>query len=354
MSMSYDLGPLKDPTKYTEAISIEGEDTNWLLSALEKMLLIRNAEEKIGDMVTAGKIVCPCHLAIGQEAIAVGVARHLRPSDRGFGTHRSHSHFLAAGAPVDELMAEVLGKETGCSKGMGGSMHLFAEDFGFKGSVPIVAGTVSLAAGAGLAAHLSGSQEMDLGIAYFGDGAMEEGGVHESMNLASVFKWPVLFVVENNLFSSHLHINLRQPAERISRFAEAHRMNFEAVDGNDLVAVRKATERLAGKARRGEGPGFLEAVTYRHRGHVGPREDIDVGLKRQEDLNLWKQRDPLRRLKMALMAANILSSEAFAQLESKVTNMVESAWSKAEEAPFPKPSALLDLVYSVPPERRWS
>lgn len=355
MLLEHSLGLLADPQSCTDPINITGEDPNWLLAGLEKMLLIRKAEEKIADMVTAGKIQCPCHLAIGQEAVAVGVAKHLRPTDRGFGTHRSHSHFLACGAPVEELMAEVLGKETGCSKGMGGSMHLYAEKYGFKGSVPIVAGTVSMAVGAGLAAHLSGGNDMDVGIAYFGDGAIEEGTVHESFNLASNFKWPVLFVIENNLFSSHLHINLRQPADRVARFAEAHKMHTEVVDGNDIVAVAKATDRLLKKARAGEGPGCLEAVTYRHRGHVGPREDNDVGLKRQEDLTQWKKRDPVTRLKAALRNANLLSASTEQELEQRITQQVEHAWALAEKAPYPPTSALLDLVYSTPPSQpRWS
>jgi len=348
MLIEHSLGPLADPQKCTDPINIKGEDPDWLLSSLERMLLIRKAEEKIADMVTAGKIICPCHLAIGQEAVAVGVAKHLRPSDRGFGTHRSHSHFLACGAPVEELMAEVLGKVTGCSKGMGGSMHLYAEKFGFKGSVPIVAGTVSMAVGAGLAAHLDGGDDMDVGVAYFGDGAIEEGTVHESFNLASNFKWPVLFVVENNLFSSHLHINLRQPADRVARFSEAHKLHTEVVDGNDIVAVANATERLLKKARKGEGPGCLEAITYRHRGHVGPREDNDVGLKRQEDLTQWKKRDPILRLKVALKNANLLNSSAEKEIEKKVSERIERAWDLAEKAPYPDKSALLDLVYSSP------
>ncbi|MGE0763263.1 MAG: thiamine pyrophosphate-dependent dehydrogenase E1 component subunit alpha [Bdellovibrionales bacterium] len=356
-SIEYSLHDLADPFKCTDALKIQGADTAWLKTALQQMTLIRKSEEKIGDMVTAKKIVCPCHLAIGQEAVAVGVARHLRTTDRGFGTHRSHSHYLAAGASVEELMAEILGKVTGCSKGMGGSMHLQAKEKGFMGSVPIVAGTVSMAVGAAFAAQLGGDkngQGMDVGVAYFGDGAIEEGGVHESLNLAANFKLPMLFVCENNLFSSHLHIKLRQPAERVGRFAEAHHIHTVLVDGNDVVAVADATKHLLDKARRGEGPGFLEAVTYRHRGHVGPREDDDVGLKRKDDLNQWKKRDPIKRLKDALIVQSMLNESDLKQMEADVTALVEDAWQKAEAAPYPANDALLDLVYQVPPQTRWS
>ncbi len=345
------LGPLADPAQCTEWIDIDGEQPELLHKQLREMLLIRAVEEKIGDMVTARKIVCPCHLAIGQEAIAVGVSRHLRFSDRIFGSHRSHAHFLAMGGSIFELFSEVLGKATGCSKGMGGSMHLYDEKHGFKGSVPIVAGTVSLAAGAALAAYLDvavrgigNRDDMDVGVAYFGDGAVEEGSVHESLNLASHFKWPMLFVCENNLFSSHLHIRLRQPADMTARFAQAHHMATEVVDGNDIVAVARATERLLQRARRGEGPGYLEAITYRHRGHVGASDDDDVGLKRTEDLTQWKQRDPISRLTKSLG----ISADEVAAAAEGIRAEVTKAWQLAEAAPYPEPAALLDMVYAQP------
>jgi TPP-dependent pyruvate/acetoin dehydrogenase alpha subunit len=362
--MQTELHDLIDPAKFNGAIDVADEAPEVLLTHLRRMLMIRKAEEKIGDKVTEGLIRCPCHLAIGQEAVAVGVAHHVRPSDRGFGTHRSHSHYLAVDAPVYELFAEVLGKATGCSKGMGGSMHLWAEDRGFKGSVPIVAGTVSLAVGAGLAAEMDVRQQMaakkstdrsqfsaDIGITYFGDGAAEEGSVHESLNMAAQMKLPVLFVCENNFFSSHLHIRLRQPSDKVSRYAEAHKVAYELVDGNDVAAVQAAAGRLIERARRGEGPGFLEAVTYRWRGHVGPREDDDVGLKRKDDLKAWKGRDPIRRLKESMLLTGEFSEKQLDDLESQIHNEVEQAWDAAIKAPYPEANALLDLVYAQWPER---
>ncbi len=345
------LGRLSDPFSFTEMLDITGASTDLLLKQLRDMLRIRFAEEKIGDMVTAKKIVCPCHLAIGQEGIAVGVSAHLRKTDRAFGTHRSHSHFLAMGGSTFELFAEILGKAAGCSKGLGGSMHLWGEPFGFKGSVPIVGGTVSLAVGAAFAAKLDQQANSDVGVAFFGDGAAEEGSVHECLNLAAHFKLPMLFVCENNLFSSHLHINLRQPSDLVSRYAVAHHINTEVVDGNDVVAVARATERLLEKARKGEGPGYLEAVTYRWRGHVGPREDDDVGLKRKEDLVQWKKRDPVRRLKDALITKSYFNEEKFRALEIELRAQMETDWQRAEASPFPPTSELLDLVYSPHPHK---
>lgn len=338
------LGDLSDSSKFTESLVITGCDPALLKAQLRMMLVIRRVEEKIGDGLTEGKIVCPCHLGIGQEAIAIGVAAHLRKSDRVFGTHRSHPHYLALGGDVYRLLAEVLGKLDGCSGGMGGSMHLYGAEHGFIGSVPVVAGTVPLAVGAALAAKKDGKG--DVGVAFFGDGAAEEGAIHESLNLAATLKLPVLFVCENNLFSSHLHISQRQPANRVGRYGEAHCMPVETVDGNDVVAVSAASERLISQMRRGGGPGFLEAVTYRWRGHVGPREDNDVGVNRSADLMLWKNRDPVRRLLDALKSERLMNGAEFDRMNESVVKEVAEAWERACTAAYPADSALMKLVYA--------
>jgi pyruvate dehydrogenase E1 component alpha subunit len=343
--MHSELNGLADPANFGGALDLRNLPTKVLLGDLERMIEVRSAEDAIGELVLSGEAKCPCHLAIGQEAIPVGVAHALRPTDRIFGNHRSHAQYLAAGGDLDRLMAEILGKATGSSRGMGGSMHLYAGEKGFLGSVPIVAGTVPLAVGAALAAKMDGKG--DVGVAYFGDGACEEGVVHESLNLAACYKLPVLFVCENNLFSSHMDIALRQPSDRMSRFAEAHKMACAVVDGNDVVAVAAAASALVDKARAGEGPGFLEAITYRWRGHVGPREDIDVGLRRSEhDLAAWKKRDPIRRLVDALEARGERGAQSMARIEAEVRQRVTAAVVAARVAPWPEDSALLDAVYA--------
>lgn len=340
-----DLGALGDPLALRDPMDLTSADPEVLIRMLRAMLLIRRTEESVGDGVERGDVRCPAHLAIGQEAIAVGVSAHLRPTDRVFGAHRSHSHYLALGGDVYRLIAEILGKDDGCSKGMGGSMHVWAADRGLYGTVPIVAGTVPLAVGAALAAQKDGRG--DVAVAYFGDGASEEGAVHESLNLASAWRLPVLFVCENNLFSSHLHISERQPASRIARLADAHRILNETVDGNDVLAVARAAERLIGRSRRGEGPGFLEAVTYRWRGHVGHREDDDVGVNRGPDLASWKHHDPIRRLADALIASELVAEATLAEVETQLTHYIADAWRRAREAPYPVASALLDRVYAA-------
>jgi pyruvate dehydrogenase E1 component alpha subunit len=328
---------------FQDPVDLQNISDETALVMLEKMFLIRGAEEQIAEMVVAGDIKCPCHFAIGQEAPAVGIAMNLRPTDRGFGAHRSHSHYLASGGSLDKLMAEVLGRSTGASHGMGGSMHLFGEGTSFAGSVPIVAGTVPLAVGAALAAKMDG--DGDVGIAYFGDGACEEGIVHESLNMASIMKLPVIFLVENNLYSSHLDINLRQPSDSVARFGHAHGIETRVVDGNDVVEMASVSAELIDRARRGEGPGFIEAVTYRWLGHVGPDANIDVGLRRSiEEVTAWKKRDPIRRLEKALEGRGMKQAR-MDEIKEQVEVNVKDARARAYDAPWPKESALLDYVY---------
>jgi pyruvate dehydrogenase E1 component alpha subunit len=340
-----DLGGLADPAKYHEPIEITAEDPEFLRSQLGKMLRIRMVEQQLARARKDGIIGGPVHLGVGQEAVAVGVSACLRSSDRVFGAHRSHSHVLALGSEIHALFAEVLGRDTGLSRGMGGSMHLWDGPRGFYGSVPIVAGTVPLAVGAALAAKLQGVD--DVGVSYLGDGAVEEGSVQESLNLARVLGAPILFVVENNFFSSHMHIRLRQPSNATARFAQAHDIPFSIVDGNDVVAVNKEARQLVERARAGKGPGFLEAVTHRWLGHVDWREDVDVGVNRSvKELQTWRGRDPIRRLAAALEQAGAWTPARHTKLIEELDAEIQLAWDRAMTDPWPKPEALLDRVYA--------
>lgn len=340
-SPAFSLGAMSDPGEpaFRRPIDLGGATPEQAARWLRQLVRIRCAEEKIGEEFGRATIKCPCHLVIGQEAPAVGVADHVGPADRIFGAHRSHAHFLALGGDLRQLLAEVLGKDTGCSRGMGGSMHLLDRAHGFYGSVPIVAATVPIATGAALAAKMDGAGAV--AVSYLGDGATEEGVFHESLNFASVFKLPVLYVVENNLFSSHLHIGLRQPFDSVCRFAEAHGVPWRRVDGNDVAAVSRAAGDAVAAARRGGGPQLIEAVTYRWRGHVGHREDNDVGVQRKDDLALWKQRDPIARLAAALPAGAAQIDEVWREARAEV----EAAWRQAWEDPYPPAEALLERVY---------
>ena len=339
------LGSLADPGHPGSEVDVSRISGPALIDFLSNMSLIRAVENRLAHARRDGLIGGPVHLGVGQEAIAVGVSHHLRPSDRVFGAHRSHSHLLALGSSVHGLFAEVLGKDTGHSRGMGGSMHLWDQPKGFYGSVPIVAGTVALAVGAGLAAKLQRSG--DVAVAYLGDGAVEEGVVHESLNLARMQNKPVLFVVENNLFASHMHISIRQPSDATARFAVANDIPVRLIDGNDVIAVAEAAEEAVTRARQGGGPSFIEAVTYRWYGHVDWREDIDVGVNRsQDDVANWKARDPIERLRAAMVAQGYWSPDLESELEARLAREVEEAWERAMQDPYPAASALLDRVYA--------
>jgi pyruvate dehydrogenase E1 component alpha subunit len=244
------------------------------------------------------------------------------------------------------MVAEIFGKATGSSAGMGGSMHLYAPEVGFHGSVPIVGATIPIAAGAALAAKMDGRG--DVAVAYFGDGACEEGVLHETLNMAAVMNLPVLFVAENNLYSSHLDIKLRQPFDSVARFARANGVESELVDGNDVVDVARAADRLVRASREGRGPGFIEAVTFRWRGHVGPNEDVDVGVRRSPDeLAAWKGRDPIGRLQSALVESNRVAPDRFEAIEQEIRTELGKAVAAARAAPYPPDAALLDTVYAA-------
>ncbi len=339
------LGSLADPTKHHEPIVLHGYNAETLKGFLKSMIMIRKVEQQLALGRRNGYIGGPVHLGAGQEAIAVGVTASLQSTDRVFGAHRSHSHLLALNPDYYKLFCEVLGKDTGFSRGMGGSMHLSDKASGFYGSVPIVSGTVSLAVGAGMAAKLQ--QLDDIGVAYFGDGAMEEGVVHESLNLARIQNVPVLFVVENNLFASHMHVSLRQPKDMMSRFAVANDISYKLVDGNDVVAVADAASQLISASRAGEGPGFLEVVTYRWYGHVDWRDDIDVGVHRSlKEVDNWRARDPVSRLSTALIHANMWSVEQEKLYTEALDVKISLAWERAMNDPYPDVSATLSRVYA--------
>ncbi|WP_341908118.1 thiamine pyrophosphate-dependent dehydrogenase E1 component subunit alpha [Polaromonas sp. YR568] len=341
----WSLGHLADPNRNQQPIDVRGQDTDALIEQLRMMLLIRLAERCLADGRRERLIGGPVHLGVGQEAVAVGVAAELRKTDRVFGAHRSHSHVLSMGSSLRRLFAEVLGKDTGLSRGMGGSMHLWDQPNGFYGSVPIVSGTVPLAVGAALAAKMQGGG--DIGVAYLGDGAVEEGVVHESLNLARMLNAPALFVVENNLFASHMHISLRQPREATARFAAANDIPYEIVDGNDVVQVRAAAARFIDRARAGGGPGFLEAVTYRWYGHVDWREDIDVGVNRSaEYVDAWRKRDPVARLMAGLQSAGLMDNASLKEMEAVLAAEVATAWQLAQNDPYPPLSATASRVFA--------
>jgi TPP-dependent pyruvate/acetoin dehydrogenase alpha subunit len=314
----------------------------WYLDCWQSMTLIRRAEEAIAEMVEKGEVGCPCHLCVGQEAVAAGVCAALKPEDTVWGGHRSHGHYLAKGGPLEGLFAEVLGKTTGCAAGRGGSMHLVAKQQGILGTVPIVAGTVSLAVGAALAYKLRG--EKNVAVAFFGDGTVEEGQVHESLNLAALYRLPVIFVCENNLYSSHMHWKQRRVTDNLYRAGEFHSVPGHRLDGNDVAAVYEATRKAVKRAHAQAGPTLLECRTFRWRGHVGASYDLDVGVKRRGELTGWMRQDPIRRVADHLIDHGVAD---LAAREHDIALQIEHALQAARNAPAPLSTRLRQFVYAA-------
>jgi len=239
-------------------------------------------------------------------------------------------------------MAELYGKATGCACGRGGSMHLVAPEVGLLGTVPLVAATIPIAVGAALASKLRGERRVS--VSFFGDGATEEGHFHESLNLAAVYQLPVIFVCENNLYSSHMHISERRAQDNIYKSGEAHGIPGIRLDGNDVIAVYTAASEAVDRARKGLGPTLLECRTYRWRGHVGPALDMDVGVKRKDEMKDWLPKDPLARSKSRWAEMGMQLSD-LDQMEERVHKEVEEAILFARESPYPEKGELLDHVF---------
>ena len=336
---------LVNPKKFQQPILIKGNNLHQLKKFLEMMIVIRKSEQQLALAREKGLIRGPVHLGVGQEAISVGISKNLKKTDRVFGNHRSHSHLLSLNPNFYKLFAEILGKKTGFSKGMGGSMHLYDKTNGFYGSTPIVAGTVALAVGAAIAAKKS--KLKSISVSYLGDGAIEEGVVHESFNLAKMLKLPILFVIENNLFASHMHISNRQPSEFTSRFAEANHLPYKLLDGNNVIDVDENSKKIIDKIRNGNGPAILELITFRWYGHVDWREDIDVGVKRsKKDIGDWKKRDPIKRLSQSMIKYKLWSLKKEKELNDKIDLEIKIAWDKAMKDPFPSTDSIHKYVYS--------
>jgi len=314
-----------------------------LKKLLVTMIRIRVFEERIADLVLEKKIITPCHLYTGQEAVATGVCHSLDRSDYLFGTHRSHGHYLAKGGDLKAAMAEIFGRATGCSKGRGGSMHLVAPEVGILGTSSIVSGSLSIAVGTALAESIRGTGRIT--AVFHGDGVPEEGSWHESVNLAAVRRQPVIFICENNLYCTHLSLEKRRVKDNIPEVAAAHGLKTDIVDGNNVLAVLAAAKKAAQAARAGEGPTLIECRTYRWRGHVGPNYDVDLGLRSQEEIDAWKDRCPIKHFSNYLVAAEVMTREEVNQVWQAAADEVDQAVAFALASPYPDPAEVTDYVY---------
>tara|TARA_B000000475_G_C15961749_1_gene433251 strand:+ start:123 stop:1061 length:939 start_codon:yes stop_codon:yes gene_type:complete len=294
----------------------------------ESMLRIRLVEESIANKYSEQKMRCPTHLSIGQEAIAVGVCANLTSQDQVLSTHRAHAHYLAKGGCLNSMMAEIYGKASGCSKGMGGSMHLIDTSVGFMGSTAIVGNTIPVAVGLALEKKLT--RKKSIACVFFGDGATEEGAFYESVNFAIIHSLPILFICENNLYSVYSGLEVRQPVDRkIHKMVRAMGISAQHGNGNDVEEVARKVKHAKTMILKSGGPQFLEFDTYRWREHCGPNFDNNIGYREESEFLKWKKKDPLK---------NFYSENSQKYIDRKIDTIsqeIDDAHQFADDSKFP-------------------
>ena len=329
-------------TATSEAAQASPDVEHWLHMYMQ-MAKIREFEEKVNELYTKALMPGLAHLYIGQEAVAVGVCEALRRDDYITSTHRGHGHCLAKGASVDRMFAELLGKEAGYCRGKGGSMHIADQDTGNLGANAIVGGSVGIATGAAFSAKRSGSGQV--AVCFFGEGALGQGLLYEEMNLAQLWKLPIVYVCENNQYNEYTHYT-ETTAGDLSVRAQAFGIHTEAVNGQDVRAVYTTATGLVARARRGEGPAFLVCETYRYRGHhVG---DINRAYYRSkaEEQEWVTQRDPLKLLADSLLDQRLTDQSVLDQIQADVKSEIEAAVQFAINSPYPDVSQVNQHVYA--------
>ena len=310
------------------------------------MVRIRLCEESLVEPIIKGEVRCPCHLYSVQEAIATGICASLRVSDYVLGNHRSHGHYLAKGGSMEEMVAEIFGCETGCSRGRGGSMHLIDPDKGVLGVAPIVAGTISLAMGAALASSIR--KDGRVAVSFFGDGATGEGVLYECLNFAALKKLPILFICENNFYATHMPIRECRVENSIYKIGEPFCITSYEVDGNDVLQVFETGKKAVEQCRRGMGPVLIECLTYRFRGHVGPDDNIQgthTDIRPREEVETWLQKDPIKRFEDYLLVNELLNQQTLEDINRKAEAEVAASLSFARHSPLPDGKDLANYVF---------
>jgi len=312
------------------------------LHMFRQMAKIRAFEEQVHELYKGAKMPGLAHLYVGQEGVAVGVCEALRRDDFITSTHRGHGHCLAKGATVNRMFAELLGKEPGYCRGKGGSMHIADPETGNLGANAIVGGSAGIATGAALSSKMRGSGQV--AVCFFGDGALGQGLLYESMNMAALWKLPVIYVCENNLYGEYTPASETVAGEILAR-ARAFGVHAESVDGQDVQAVNRTMRRLVERARRGEGPAFIEAKTYRYYGHhVG---DVNREYRSRDEEQQWMtHHDPLQTLSTRLIEQGLSESAVFDRILADVKAEVDAGVQFALDAPFPELSEVTDDVYA--------
>jgi pyruvate dehydrogenase E1 component subunit alpha len=333
----------RDEAKERQKNRLGSLQTEYLLGLYRQMLLIRRFEEKSMEVYSAGKIGGFCHVYIGQEAVAVGALSAIRKDDYVITSYREHGHAIAKGMSPESIMAELYGKATGCSKGKGGSMHMFDKEVNFLGGHAIVGGQIPLATGTAFASKYQGTDKVTL--CFFGEAAVNQGAFHESLNMAQLWKLPCIYICENNRYGMGTSLERAMSLQDIAQKGCAYEMASEFVDGMDVLAVREATERAVTRARKDYLPTLLEVRTYRFMGH----SMSDPGNYRtRAEIEKYQERDPIKLFSASLKEGKIVDDKTLEQIDKEVREEVERSVRFAEESPFPTPEELYTDVYANP------
>jgi pyruvate dehydrogenase E1 component alpha subunit len=329
--------------KTEQKARIKGLDRETLVNLYYQMLLARRFEEKSAESYSMGKIGGFCHLYIGQEAVAIGAISAIRPDDYAMTSYRDHAHALAKGMSPESVMAELYGKATGCSRGKGGSMHMFDKSVNFLGGHAIVGGQIPLATGVAFASKYQGTDRVTL--CFFGEAAVNQGAFHESLNMAQLWKLPCIYICENNQYGMGTSLERAMSLQDISQKARAYELAGEFVDGMDVLAVREATQRAVERARKESLPTLLEVRTYRFMGH----SMSDPGNYRtRAEIERHQERDPLKLFAATLKETDTVAQDELDELDRRVREEVARAIRFADESPEPDPKELYTDVYANP------
>lgn len=319
-------------------------ETQELIELYKMMKKIRMVERRIEEEYKYDEIKTPIHLSIGQEAIAAGVCIHLRKEDYVFETHRSHAQYIAKGGDLKKMIAELYLRKTGCSLGRGGSMHLVDPEVGILGSSAIVGGDIPLATGTALASKLQRNDRVT--AAFFGDGAVDEGTFHESLNFASLKKLPIIYICENNHYAINSNESQRHAGEGIYRWAKGYDMPSYLIDGNDVLKVSEFAEKAVERCRNGEGPTFIECLTYRWKGHIGTVNDVGEGLRPQSEYDYWVSKCPIKWYGEYLKSIGVLNDDLEKSICDEISRQIEESFEFAQGSSKPSPEDLMDFVYA--------
>lgn len=315
-----------------------------LVELYHMMVRIRMVEERIASEYQYDQIKTPIHLSIGQEAVAAGVCAHLEKEDYVFPTHRSHAQYLAKGGDLRKMIAELYLRRTGCSHGRGGSMHLVAPEVGVLGSSAIVGGDIPLGTGTALASMLR--KDGRVTAVFFGDGAVDEGTFHESLQFAALKSLPVLYVCENNHYAINSPESRRHNVLSLARWAEGYGIRSQQINGNDVLEVSQYAQKAVDDCRSGNGPVFLECDTYRWKGHIGTVDDVGEGFRPKEEYDYWRSKCPVRWYREYLESIGLWNSAKEKTQREEIAAEIQEAFEFAQNSPKPSPEELMDSVYS--------